>query len=105
MFFLFCCIDYEDATPVTNSVTKINEETTTDLRDISDTTVIILSNSIRTTPSNDITAISTTFFSGDEREINSPVESKSDTVTDRFTSDGKYTLLSKINKTKQYFPC
>lgn len=102
---MFCCIDYEDATPVTNSVTKINEETTTDLRDISDTTVKILSNSIRTTPSNDITAISTTFFSGDEREINSPVESKSDTVTDRFTSDGKYTLLSKINKTKQYFPC
>lgn len=102
---MFCCIDYEDATLVTNSVTKINEETTTDLRDISETTITLLSNTIRTTPSNDITAISTTFFSGDKREVSNPVESKSDTVTDLFTSDDKYTLLSKINKTKQYFLC
>ena len=51
----------------------------------------MLTNSEKTTHSNEITTVSTNFDYNDERTASYPVENTHDRVTDRFINDGKST--------------
>lgn len=105
--YFSCCIDYQDITPVTNSVTNVRDGTTAQLTDVPDTTmphhtyisnstVSMLTNSDVTTHLNELPTVSTTFDDNDKRTISYPVENTHETVINRLTTDGKSSFRKQM---------
>mgnify|MGYP003691687003 CR=1 FL=1 len=109
---LFCCIEYQVTNPVTNDSKRTTAQLTPDMpdttitdsqetKDTNSITTIDATNdqvtnegngtTLRRTVISEIITFSTTFDKNGERNVSYPVENNYDKVTDRFTTDGKFT--------------
>ena len=74
-----------------DQVTNEGNGTTLHHTDIPETSVTMHGNSEKTTHSNGIITVSTTFDKNDDKNASYPAKNNHDTVTDRLTTDGKCT--------------